>query len=257
MTAVVSRHRHTVNLVTHLVAREFSIRYSRSLLGWLWALAEPLARLVVFTFFFTRVIPLGVPNYAVFLFTGLIGWAFFASAVQSATNSAVDRRELLLRPGVSRTVVPVVSVLTDGLDYLAALPVLLVFLTFSTGIPWTALLLPIVLLPMLLLALGLGMALCAANVYVRDVKIFVSITLLLGFYVTPVFYNPDSVPADAAWLLQINPMAHLLAAQRSVLVFGELPELVDFAALTGLCALVFLVGAAVYHRSAPTFVDEL
>ena len=75
--------------MTHLVGRELSIRYSRSLFGWLWALAEPLSRLLVFTFLFTRVLPLGVPNYPVFLFTGLIGWALFSSAVQSAT---VQRR---------------------------------------------------------------------------------------------------------------------------------------------------------------------
>ena len=169
----------------------------------------------------------------------------------------MDRRELLLRPGVPRAVVPVVSVLTDGLDYLAALPVLIVFLLFSTGVTWTALALPVVLVPVLLLALGMGMAMCAANVYVRDVKIFVSVALLLGFYVTPVFYSPEEWPADAMWLLQVNPMAHLLAAQRQVLVYGQLPDLVGFAAVSAVCAAVFLAGAALYARYAPTFVDEL
>jgi len=247
----------SAELVVHLVGQEFRIRYRRAYLGWLWAIAQPLARLVVLTIVFTKFLPLGIPNYAVFLFTGLIAWTWFASAVASSTTSVIERQGLLLRPNVPRAAVPIVSVLTDGLDYIAALPVLAVFLVVEGGIPATALALPILLAAELLLILGLGYALCAANVFYRDVRIFVDVALLLGFYLTPVFYRTDSVPEGYRFLIQLNPMARLIAAYRDVLVEGRLPEPGPFLALFAVCGAVCLAGYAIYRAASGTFVDEL
>lgn len=256
MTTTAARRRHAAEVVGHLVAREFRIRYQRSVFGWLWSIGQPLARLLILSFVFTRVLPLNVPNYPLFLFIGLIGWTWFSSAVASATTSASDRRELLLRPGLPRGIVPLVSVLTDGLDYLGALPVLLLFLLLAGEVHATALLLPLVLLPMVALALGIGFALCAANVYVRDVHLFTNLALLLGFYLTPVFYSPEIIPAEFRWLIAINPVAWALQAQRDVLMVGVLPGR-SFLALVVLSAVALGAGYLVYRRASRTFVDEL
>jgi lipopolysaccharide transport system permease protein len=249
--------RHTLDLVTHLVAREFRLRYRRALLGWLWAVGSPIARLVILTYVFTRVLPLDIANYPVFVFTGLIAWAWFSSGVSSATSSAIDRRDLLFRPGLSRSAVPVVSVLTDGFDYLAALPVLALFLILSDGIPLTALFLPVVLGVQLLLTLGLGFALCSANVYLRDARLFVDLVMLLGWYVTPVFYRGDAIPETYRFILDLNPMAHLLSDYRLILIEGRLPDLGHFLSLSAVCAILFALGYLVYRATSPTFIDEL
>jgi lipopolysaccharide transport system permease protein len=250
--------RHSFDVVSHLVLREVHLRYRRSVLGWLWSVAQPLARFLVLAFVFTAILPLEVPNYAVFLFAGLIGWTWFSAGLVSATSSALDRRDLLMRPGISRMLVPVVSVLTDATDYIAALPVLAVILLVTVGsVPVTWLMLPVVLIPMFLLTLGLGYALCAANVYLRDVRLLVGIATLLGFYVTPVFYLPEQVPDRFQWVVDLNPVAALLAVQRDVLVEGVLPPVGQllWTYLVGLVALA--VGAAIYRRASRTFVDEL
>lgn len=252
-----SPRRYALDLVTHLVAREFRLRYRRTVLGWLWAVGQPLARLAILGFIFTRIIPLDIPNYPAFLFTGLMAWSWFSSGVASATSSAVDRGDLLLRPGVPRAAVPVVSVLTDGLDYLAALPVLFVFLLLSGGIPVTALALPAVMFAQLLLTVGAGFALCAANVYFRDVRLFVDLALLLGFYVTPVFYAAEQLTSRYPLVVQLNPVALLLGAYRDILVEGTLPTAGAFAGLFLLCAVVCAGGYAIYRATSPTFVDEL
>lgn len=249
--------RYTWDLVTHLVSREFRLRYRRALFGWLWAVGSPLARLAVLAFVFTTVLPLGIPDYPVFMFTGLIAWAWFSAGVASATSSAIDRRDLLFRPGLPRGSVPVVSVLTDGIDYLAALPVLLVFLVVAGGIPVTALALPMIMVVQLMLTLGLGFALCAANVYLRDVRLFVDVALLLGFYLSPVFYDAERIPAAYRFVPALNPMAHLLGAYRSVLIDGRLPDAGSFGLLTLVCAAVLGIGYTIYRRTSPLFVDEL
>jgi lipopolysaccharide transport system permease protein len=254
---VSGRYQHALDVVTHLVMREVHLRYRRSLLGWMWSLAQPLARFAVLAFVFTKVLPLNVPNYPLFLFCGLIGWMWFSSGLVSATASAVERRDLLMRPGIPRLLIPVVSVLTDATDYIAALPVLVVILMFSGGVPLTWLLLPVVMLPMFMLILGLGYGFCAANVYLRDVKILVTVATLLGFYVTPVFYPPEQVPEKYQWVLDLNPVAVLLDLQRAVLVDGIVPDPTQLVLVFAFSGGVLSVGTAIYQRTSRNFVDEL
>jgi len=249
--------RYSWDLVTHLVAREFRLRYRAALLGWLWAIGTPLTRLVVLTYVFTQVLPLGIENYPLFVFTGLIAWQWFAGGITAASSSAVDRRDLLFRPGLPRSAVPVVSVLTDGLDFVAALPILFIFLLLAGGIPATAIALPVIVAVQLLLTIGLGFMLCAANVYVRDIHLFVNVATLLGWYLTPVFYRGSDVPDSFSFLLQLNPMAHLLRAYRDVLINARLPEPGTFLIVTAICAAIFVAGLVVYGRASPYFVDEL
>lgn len=245
------------DLLLHLVSRDFQIRYRRSVIGGLWSVAQPLTRLVVLSFLFTRILPLGIEDYTAFLFIGLMGWLWFASGLVSACASPVDRRELILRPGVPRAIVPVVSVLGAGVDYLAALPVLLGYLLLTTGIPLTALLLPVLLGIQLVLMLGVSFALAAANVFVRDVRIVTEVALLLGFYVTPVFFSPEQVPDRFQLLLTLNPVAGLLEMQRDVLLRGVLPEATQLVASTLTAVVIAALGYSVYRRASPHFADEL
>lgn len=252
-----TRMRYSFDVLSHLVGREFRLRYQRAMLGWVWAIAEPLARMVVLAFVFTRVVPLGIPNYATFLFTGLIAWVWFASALRSVTTSVVDRSDLLMHPKLPRLAAPVVSALADGLDFLAALPVLFVFLILGDGIPITALLLPAVMVIQLLLILGIGLLLASAHVYMRDTGQLVDVAMTLGFYVTPVFYETSSVPEAFQSVMNLNPMTHLLAVYRGILVDGSLPSAGTVGALLGLSALLFALGIVVHLRTSPYFVDEL
>jgi lipopolysaccharide transport system permease protein len=250
------RLRFTFDVVTHLVGREFKVRYARAFIGWLWAIADPLARLFVLSFLFQRVIDLGIPNYPVYLFSGILAWSWFSSGISDATTSALDRRELLFRPNLPRAVVPVVSVLTDFLDLLAALPVLIVFLVFTTGIPWTVVLFPVVILVQFMIIIGIGFMLCTANVYVRDVRHIVATAMRLGFYVTPVFFQEENFPEQYRWVININPLSHVITAYRETLVYGTVPgEGFLYATASGIVLLA--AGYWVYRKKSPTFVDEL
>ena len=242
----------------HLTLRQFQIRYRRSLLGWLWAFVQPLSRLAILSFVFTQVIPLGIENYPAFLFTGIVAWSWFSSGLISANSAPMHLRHLLLQPSVHRFALPVVSVASDTLDFLAALLLLLVFTTLTAGGPGLALwFLPVIMVVQFILIAGLGALLSTAHVYVRDIQRVVEVALALGFYITPVFYSPDQIPAGLRWVVHVNPMAHIISAYRTVFLEGRLPDLYRFGGVAAGCAAIAAVGFYVFERSSRTFVDEL
>ena len=250
--------RRTLQLVVHLTHREFRLRYRGAALGWLWAVLPASAQLLVLGFVFTRVVPVREEHYVADLAVGLLAWNWFSGGVSRATRSAADRRELLRQPGLPRPVVPLVSVLTDALDYLATLPVLLVVIVAVTGtLPGTIVLLPVVLVLQGALTLGVGMACSVADVRLRDTRLGVGLVLLVSFYATPVFYTVSSIPEDLRPVLALNPMAALIEAQRSLAVDGRLPDPSTWIVLLVTCLLVAAAGWVLYGRSSGDFLDAL
>lgn len=246
-----------LTIASHLVLRDFRIKYSRSVIGWVWSLAQPITRLVILGFVFTRAIPLGIENYTAFLFVGLVAWQWFAGGVMAATTSLVDNRALLLRPGFPRGTVPVVAVLSSVLDTVAGLCVLMIFVAATVGVTPAVLVLPGLLVLQFLLIAGIGLLLCVANVYARDVRLLTDLCLQLGFYLTPVFYRPDVLPDRFQTVLGLNPMAQMLEAYRSVLMEGDLPSAGLVVRLTLTCGVLFVLGVAVFQRTSHSVVDEL
>lgn len=250
--------RRQVDLGCHLVLRQFRLRYSRSVLGWVWSLIQPLARLAVFTFTFKTILKSNVENFPQFFFCSLLAWTLFSSGLMSATLSPVMQRELLVKPGFPRFMVPLIAVAVDAVDYLITLPILLGFLALRGQWPSPALLtLPVFLLLEIAFSVGIGYALAAANAYVRDVRLLVELALLLLFYVTPVFYEAKSVPAQYRWIIDINPVAKILEAQRAVLLHATLPPMGTVVSLvvTATASLVF--GLFVFRLASPNLADEI
>lgn len=245
-------------LVLHLTSREFRIRYNSAVLGWIWAIAPITARVLVLGLVFSTIIPGQGPAYISQLAVGLLSWHWFSSGVSNATRSAVDRRDLLAQPGVPRQVIPVVSVLTDAFDYVVALPLLVLVVYLNAGgLPVEAALFPFFVALQGALVLGLGMAASVADVRLRDARLAVDLVLSLGFYATPVFYTRQALPENLRYLLDWNPMAHLIEMQRAVLIDGAVPSLLSIAVLTGFCLAVLLGGWVVHRRASPTFLDWL
>lgn len=244
-------------LARHLVGREMRLRYRRTRFGLLWGVIQPLIRFGVMGFVFGAVAQLGIPNYAQFLFIGILVWTWFSSGITQATNSAVDRPELTGRPGLPRVIVPLVAVVTALMDMLLAFPILLVVLLFTGGVPWTAVALPVLIGVQALLVIGLGLVGCASNVYYRDTKPIVETVMTVGFYAVPIVYSIDMAPAGLQPFLERSPVAIIIEAYRSILIYGELPELWPSVWATTCSVAALVVGWLVFRRASPNFMDEI
>ena len=251
------RIRHLTELVLHLVRRELASAHRNTLLGWAWPLARQLAQLAVLVFLFSHVLRLGIQDYPVFIFTGLIAWTWFQASLTAAAYSVVSNTHLVFNARFPMIALPLVAVAVPLFDVLMALPVLLVLLAVQGRLGYAALLLPLMIALQFAFTVGVALLTSAANVYFRDVQNVVIVLLLLLFYMTPIFYGLHNVPAQYQWVIRANPLTAFVNADRAVLFDGRLPALLDVGIATGATAAFLAIGVFVFRRFQPDFVDEL
>ena len=249
---------HLRDLFYGLVARDIKLRYKRSVLGIAWSLLVPLAQLLIFYFVFNLVLPLNIPNYTTFLFTGILPWAWFNAALLGATGAIVENRELVRQVGFPVAILPIVTVTSHLVHFLLSLPILFILLLLD-GYHLTSaiLMLPFVITLQFILTLGLAYLAATFHVTFRDTHHLLGILLLLFFYLTPVFYDATAIPARFQAFYQLNPMVHILNAYRGLLLRGELPTSSTLLVLGVLSAGLLYFSYMIFMRVHYRFVEEL
>jgi homopolymeric O-antigen transport system permease protein len=246
------------DLMAALVTRDLKLRYKRSLLGAVWSLLNPFAQLVVLYFVFGLILPLNIPHYTSFLFTGLLAWSWFHSALQFATGSIVDNRDLIKRPGFPTAILPAVAVSSHLLHFLIALPILLVCVTLDVNSLTVAVAaLPLIVVLQFLFTLSVAYFVATVHVTFRDTQYLVALMLQLWFYVTPIFYDIAALPEQYRRLLNLNPMAVLIEAYRSILIRGEWPDAHSLIVMAFSSAALLCFGYYVSVRASARFAEEL
>jgi lipopolysaccharide transport system permease protein len=246
------------DLLLTLVGRDMKLRYKRSILGIAWSLLTPLAQLAVFYLTFDVLLPLNIPNYPAFLFSGLLAWNWFQGSLYQATSAIVDNRDLIKRPGFPAAILPAVTVASNLIHFLLALPILLVFLLLGgTGLTRAVLALPLVIALQFMLTLSLAYYTATFYVTFRDTQHLLGVFLNLLFFLTPIFYKSSDLPAQYQTFYRVNPMVHLIEAYRVILLSGSLPNGIDLLALTFPAIAILALGYYVFRKASDHFVDHL
>jgi lipopolysaccharide transport system permease protein len=248
---------HFADLVLHLARREVSSMHRFTLLGWAWPVVRQLAQLIVLVFVFSTILSLGIPDFPVYVFSGLIAWSWFAAGVQAGTSCLLAQRHLVFQPHFPTAVLPVVAVAVPFIDVLLVLPVLAGMLVVTGELHATLVLFPAVLAVQLVLMCGIAWLAAATTVFLRDVQNIVTVGLLLLFYLTPIFYSTDVVPPEYLWILHLNPMTTMVDAYRAVLLDQAFPSLDRSLAVLAFSVLLAGAGRWYFRRQADRFVDHL
>ena len=249
---------HMRDVLRELVTRDFKLRYKRSVFGIAWSLMVPLAQLAVMYVVFHQILPLDIPHYTTFLFTGILPWTWFQSSLLAASGTFVESRELIKQVGFPVAVLPTIPVTSQLLHFLLALPILGVFL-IADGYHFSVALLalPFVIAIQFVLTVSLAYLLATMQVTFRDIQYLLGIVLFLMFYLTPVFYDGTSIPARYQPIYQLNPMTHLLSAYRSIFIAGEFPAARPLIILAIISVGILSAGYGVFLRAHNRFVEEL
>jgi lipopolysaccharide transport system permease protein len=246
-------------LLMNLTRREVKGRYSQSLFGAGWAIAQPLAMMAVFTLVFSRLgaMPSGGAPYPLFAFAALVPWFFFSNSVNSGTMSLVTYRNIVTKTYFPREIVPIAQVGSRLVDLTAASALFAILLVYY-GVQftaWTALT-PLFVAMLVMFTLGTTLATSAINVFYRDVSPVVQIGLQLWLYLTPVAYPLSAVPAEyRAWFM-LNPLTGVVEGLRSVLVFGRAPEW-DVVLVSAALITAIFVGALILFKSTDKYFADV
>ncbi len=248
-------------LLWHMTIRHLRGQYKQSILGYAWAIINPLSLMLTLSFVFSvllRVFDTGGIPYPLFLLTALLPWLFFATAVSAATDSITGAFSLVTKVYFPREVLPIAAVLTKIVDLGFGL-IILVALMVYLGYPpvWTIVWVPVLFFIHLLFTLGMALPLAALNLFFHDVRYLVGVVLTLWFYLTPIIYPSDIVPDKYQILFDLNPNALFINAYRRVVLEGVNPGADRLLLGLGIATLTFLIGYYLFKRMEPRFADRI
>jgi homopolymeric O-antigen transport system permease protein len=255
MTELVRETYRYRELIWALALKELKIRYKRSVLGFLWALLNPALLMLVLTLVFSTLLRFPIPHYAIFLLSVLLPWTFFSQSLSYAVESIVGNGDLIKKVRVAKLVFPMAAIVSNLINLgLSLIPLALLVLLMRHPFYWTWLYLPVPLLALTIFTMGMCFFFAVANVYYRDVAHILQIVLSAWFYVTPIIYSLDFIPAKHRWIFKLNPIIYVINGFRLSVYYGILPKAPSIIA-SFVCAFISLfIGFAIFRKNQDAFV---
>ena len=245
-------------LIKQLVARDFKTKYKRSVLGVMWSFLNPLLSMLVQYIVFSTLFKSDIPNFVVYLLSGIVCFSFFSESTTMGLVSIVHNGPLITKVYVPKYIYPVTRMLSSTVNLLLSLiPLLITVVLTGTKITPAILLLPIPLICLCLFSLGISLFLSALMVFFRDIQFIWSVLIMMGMYLTPIFYPETIIPAQYMALYKMNPLYHFIRFIRSILIDGISPEPKAYL-FCFIAALVPLaIGTFVFKKTQDKFVLNL
>jgi lipopolysaccharide transport system permease protein len=239
--------------------RDVKVRYKQTVLGFAWAIIQPVMMMIVFSIFFGQLAQMpsdGFP-YSIFVYAALLPWTFFANSIATCSNSLVGSAQLVSTVYFPRLIIPLAAVGGAVVDFVIAVSVLLLLMAYY-GVGWTINLVmsPLLVAGVIFTAVGVGTFLSAMTVAYRDFRYIVPFMVQLWLFATPVVYPASLVPESWHWVVHLNPMAGIIEGFRSVFLGRPFDPLgLSISSLVAL--LLFFIGVAYFEKVERRFADIL
>jgi ABC-type polysaccharide/polyol phosphate export permease len=236
---------HFPQFAVQYVLSQLKVRYRQAWLGRLWNLLEPLLYLVVLSVVFSVLNDSNVRDFAVYLFAGLVPWRYLERSIMGCIDSIAEGGWLLRRMAAPAYVLPLTAWLLASADFmfgLIALALVLLLLANDWTIHLVGLIPAIFLLGML--GLGVGTIFAVLNVFARDIKPLVQMTLILLFFSSPVLIKRSAIPVDSqlAMLFDWHPLTPIVGLFQSAIYLHAWPAARDWILVTSFASASLLVG---------------
>lgn len=262
--------KHYSYLLKQLVIRDFKIKYKRSVLGVLWSVLNPLLTMIILNLVFSQLFGMGrakdVPDYPVYLLTGLVLFNCFSEATNLAMGAIISNFNLLTKVYIPKYIFPLSKVLSSAVNMLFSLIALYLIYLVEVArhllpIGWTHLLLPFDLACLIIFAIGVGLILSAVTVFFRDTLYIYGVLLTAWQYLTPIMYSKTLVTAHPTWytpfmifIYHINPLYYYVNYARTIILFNQVPTLVQHVMCLGFSGLFLIVGVLFFRSKQDKFI---
>ena len=244
-------------LLHSLVMRNLKVKYQRSLLGFVWTLVNPLFTVAVLGVVFSHVVRIPLPRYWAFLLSGYFVWNFVLQTLNTGTYIFAEHSRLTRSVAFPSEILVFGAAGSRLIEFAVEVGLVLAVLAIfhHHAMPESFFLLPVLLLIQLLLVIGLALPIATLSVFYYDVYHALPIALTTLFYLSPVFYPAEMVPAAARDLYFLNPIAGLLTLYHDVLYWGRMPSLHLLGGMLLVAVTIYLTGYALFRRYAAIFPE--
>jgi lipopolysaccharide transport system permease protein len=255
------------DLLFLLVRRDFIARYEQTILGPAWFILNPIITTLIYTLVFSKVLGVstgGVPP-ALFYLSGLVGWSYFSNVITATGMTFITSSRLFGKVYFPRLVVPFALGISNCITFGVQLGTFL-FVYFSNCISGSfpfdlqrlviaLLVTPLCLIHLGIFAVGVGLLMSSLTAKYRDLQHLTPVMINMWMYATPVIYPASRIPAKFAWIANLNPVAPVIEALRSLYLGTEPMSFTAYGVSAAAAIGVFIVGILVFQRTARTFID--
>ena len=252
------------DLIFSFAKRDLLGRYKGSALGIAWAVLTPVVMIAIFTFIFAGIFGARFGagdshwDYALYLFCGLLPWSMFQETVQQSSNTIVTNANLVKRVVFPLETLPAAQAFAAlGNQLFATIALLIATVVIRHNLQLTALWLPVLLIPQLLLALGAAWLIASLGVFLRDIAQGITLLLMAWMYLTPIIYPESIVPERFRWFIGINPFTSLVRSYRRVFLDGLAPDWRGLLYFSVVALLIFVFGYWWFARTRKNFADVI
>lgn len=242
------------------IKKDIRGKYKGSFLGIIWSFLNPLLQVFVYYLVFPYLLGNVIPNYLIYLITGLIPWTFFLSTVTGGTKAIKDNAGIIKKVYFPREILMISQVCSGLINFFISCLIILVFcIGAGVGLSIHLIMVPVVALIQSLLILGIILILGSIEPYVQDLEFIVQFILQMGFYATPVIYTISQF-SSAGWLLRLirwNPLTILLDAYRDCFLYHVWPDARLLLIVLALSLILIVIGFAVFRKLERNFAEVL
>jgi lipopolysaccharide transport system permease protein len=243
------------SLILELAKRDFTERYSGSLLGFMWSFIYPLINILIYMIIFGSLMGARLPGmssiwgYGVYLIAGLVPWTAFTNTVTRASTVFLDKKNIIAKIHVDLPTLPLFIVISESVTFVVTLAIFLAILLL-TGIPLSLYLalIPLLYLIQQLFAYALGFFLAMFVVFLRDLKEVVAIGFQIWFWFTPIVYVFDILPGFAQKILILNPMLAVVSAYHDIFVYQRMPSFFYLTIVLIVSIMLIVIDYAIFKK---------
>jgi lipopolysaccharide transport system permease protein len=247
------------DLFYFLVWRGIKARYAQTILGFFWAILNPIIQIAIFGIIFGKVAKLPTDDvpYVLFSSVALIPWQYMSGAMTASSQSLVAGKGMLGKVYFPRLIFPVIPVLSGLVNFGISMLIVMVILIYYSVVPtWNLLLFPVLVVIMMCLSAGVGMFFSAMAIRFRDVRHAMTFLIRMLMYTAPILYSASNIPGKYRIIYSLNPVVAVIEGYRACLLGTPVPWLYIWPGIIT-AAIILISGAFYFKRMESVFVDVI
>jgi len=246
------------DLFFFLILRDIKAQYAQTILGFFWAVLQPLIQIVLFTIIFGNIAKLpsdGFP-YVLFASVAIIPWTYMSAAMTSSSQSLIQGASMLGKIYFPRLIFPIAPCLSRLVDFAISMTIILCLLLYYRVPPtWNLLFFPLFLLMMISVPIGIGLCFSSMAIRYRDIKQAMPFLIRMLMYSAPIVYSASTIPENYRFLYSINPIVGVIEGYRACLLGTPMPWPYIWPGI--FTSVILLIGGAYYFKRMERIIVDV